>query len=99
MVAADTSTMTTWMKVKCAPGHFEIDLRQQPERSGNCAPDHHRQVLQHDGHADGGNQRRQARRIAQRTVGDALQPQPSAMQTSTEALLPARPARRPACRP
>ena len=39
-----------------------------------AAPDHERQVLQDDGHADGGDQRREPGRFAQRTVGDFLHP-------------------------
>jgi hypothetical protein len=39
-----------------------------------AAPGQQREVLQDDGHADRGDQRRQARRVAQRAVGDALQP-------------------------
>jgi hypothetical protein len=38
-----------------------------------AAPDDHRQVLQDDRKPDGGDQRRQSRRVAQRPVGDAFE--------------------------
>ena len=40
------------------------------------SPDDHRQLLQHQRYADRGDQRRQARRAAQRPVGDAFDAEP-----------------------
>ena len=37
-----------------------------------ATPDHHGEILQHDGHPDCGNQRGKARGVTQRAVGDAL---------------------------
>ena len=37
-----------------------------------ATPGQHCQLLQDDGDADGGDQRRQAGRVAQRPIGDAL---------------------------
>jgi hypothetical protein len=47
-------------------------VERQREGVVFATPYHHRQVLQHNGNADGGNQRRQARRVAQGAIGDAL---------------------------
>ena len=46
-----------------------------------AAPDDHRDVLQDDRDADGGDQRRQPRRAAQRPVGDPLDRVADAMHT------------------
>ena len=78
IISTDVTMITTCTLVIVAPFGLSVmwmgvtrdDLR---ERDRIAAPDDHRDVLQDDGQADGRDERRQSRRLAQRPVGDALE--------------------------
>ena len=79
IIATEVTMITICTLVIVAPSALPVMwIRHRPSMiCGNAmriaAPDDHRQVLQDDRHADRGDQRREARRVAQRPVGDALE--------------------------